>query len=186
VATVDVDTNFDGRSDVQEYYDGGALVRRESDRDFDDQVDLVQEFDAGTRQSVRSVTDVDFDGSADLLVLFDGGRPVYSKWKPVFAHGDPSGSGGHSSTTSQRRADDRLGALEDPFDGDLVVRAFHVNPGPGDYVGTAQSGGQPRPREDVVRPLASAPPLSAFDVSLPPSAAVIPHSPRGPPPVLFG
>ena len=166
-------------------YDGGALVRRESDRDFDDQVDLVQEFDADTRQSVRSVTDVDFDGSADLLVLFDGGRPVYSRWKPVFAHADPSSSAGHSSTTSRRGADDRLGAFENPFNRDLAVRPFHVNPGPGDYVGVAQSGGQPQPRAAVARPLASAPPLSPVNVSLPSPAAVIPHSPRGPPPALF-
>src|ERR1700704_428665 len=41
IATVAVDTNFDGRSDVQEYYEGGALVRRESDRDFDDRVDQI-------------------------------------------------------------------------------------------------------------------------------------------------
>src|SRR6266851_130679 len=45
VARIAVDTNFDGRSDVEEYYEDGALVRRESDRDFNDQIDLVQEFD---------------------------------------------------------------------------------------------------------------------------------------------
>src|ERR1700730_5796243 len=38
-----VDTNFDGRSDVHEYYEHSELVRRESDRDFNGRVDLVQE-----------------------------------------------------------------------------------------------------------------------------------------------
>src|ERR1700732_1973871 len=60
LSSMAVDTNFDGRSDVHEYYQRGALVRRESDRDFNDQVDLVQDFDAATRQTVRSVSDVDF------------------------------------------------------------------------------------------------------------------------------
>src|SRR4249920_783144 len=50
LTTVAVDTNFDGRSDVHEYYAGGARVRRESDRDFNDRVDLVQDFDATTRE----------------------------------------------------------------------------------------------------------------------------------------
>src|SRR5258708_5901630 len=79
IASVAVDTNFDGRSDVQEFYQDGALVRRESDRDFNDRVDLVQEFDQTTQQIVRSVVDVNSDGVADLLVLFQDGRPVYTK-----------------------------------------------------------------------------------------------------------
>src|SRR4029077_17187245 len=73
-----IDTNFDGRADVPERYERGALVRRELDRDFNDRVDLVQEFDPTTHEYARSVTDVDFDGTADLLVLFQGGRPVFS------------------------------------------------------------------------------------------------------------
>src|ERR1700681_477964 len=74
---VAIDTNFDGRADVQEYYEHGALVRRESDRDFNDRVDLVQEFDPTTQEHVRSVVDVDSDGTADLLVLFQDGQPVF-------------------------------------------------------------------------------------------------------------
>jgi hypothetical protein len=185
IATVSVDTNFDGRSDVREYYDDGALVRRESDRDFNDQIDLVQEFDAVTRESVRSVTDVDFDGSADLLVLFDGGRPVYSKWRPGFTRADSGGSRVHSSELPRRTADDRMGSLQDPFSGDLAIRAVSISPGPGDYVGTAQSGGLPGTGEDATSPLAAAPRLSGSAVSLPSSAALIPHSPRGPPARLF-
>src|SRR5215831_18265974 len=57
------DTNFDGRSDVQEYYQRGRLVRREADRDFNDRVDLLQEFDSVTQESTRAVIDVDFDGT---------------------------------------------------------------------------------------------------------------------------
>src|SRR5690242_5277313 len=79
LARVALDTNFDGRSDVQEYYERGTLVRRESDRDFNDRVDLIQEFDSKTSESRRSVVDVDFDGTADLLVLFQGDRPVFTK-----------------------------------------------------------------------------------------------------------
>src|SRR5215468_5198051 len=77
---VALDTNFDGRSDVNEFYDNGALIRRELDRDFNSQVDLVQEFDPATRQIVRSISDIDADGVADVLLLFQDGQPVYSKW----------------------------------------------------------------------------------------------------------
>src|SRR5580765_6097637 len=70
VSEVAIDTNSDGRTDVREYYERGVLVRRESDRDLNDRVDLVQEFDPTTSQPTRSVVDVDFDGTADLLVLF--------------------------------------------------------------------------------------------------------------------
>src|SRR5580700_4082501 len=74
---VAVDTNFDGRSDVHEYYERGALVRRESDRDFKDGVDLIEQFDPATREQLRSLEDVDDDRIADLLVLFQGGQPVF-------------------------------------------------------------------------------------------------------------
>jgi hypothetical protein len=180
VATVSVDTNFDGRSDVQEYYDGGALVRRESDRDFNDQIDLVQEFDATTRLSVRSVSDVDFDGAADLLVLFESGRPVFSRWtnRPSPAADE---SRARPAALPARLGNDRLGALEDPFAGDLAVRAVQGSPGPGDYVGTAQSGGLPRAGEHLASPFASVPRHVDREITLPASVAVIPHSPRGPP-----
>src|SRR5260370_41394051 len=56
---VGIDTNFDGRSDVREYYDSGALIRRESDRNFNDQVDLVEDFDPITHAHIRSVIDLD-------------------------------------------------------------------------------------------------------------------------------
>ena len=101
---VAIDTNFDGRADVQEYYERGALVRRESDRDFNDRIDLVQEFDPTTRERARSVIDVDFDGSADLLVLFQSGQPVFSKWAHLATRA-PLGSDSamrHSASPSDR------------------------------------------------------------------------------------
>jgi len=181
VASVSVDTNFDGRSDVQEYYDHGALVRRESDRDFNDQIDLVQDFDATTRLSVRSVSDVDFDGAADLLVLFEGGRPVFSRWAHGSARADDGGSRGRPSALPTRVANEQLGTFQDPFSGDLAVRAVHLDGGPGDYVGTAQSGGLPGASEALGSPFTSVPRHPDGELSLPASAAVIPHSPRGPP-----
>jgi hypothetical protein len=77
LAEVDVDSNFDGQPDVEEYYEGGVLVRRESDRDFNGQADLIEEFDAETHRQTKSVVDIDYDGTADLLVLFRDGRPVF-------------------------------------------------------------------------------------------------------------
>jgi hypothetical protein len=181
VATVSVDTNFDGRSDVQEFYDGGALVRRESDRDFNDQVDLVQEFDAATRQSVRSVSDVDFDGSADLLVLFEDGRPVFSRWKHASARADSRRSDDLPSANPARIANDRLGTFQDPFVGDLVLRAVHLSPGAGEYLFTAPSGGLPRAAAAIVNPFASVPRHPDRQLSLPSSVAIVRHTPRGPP-----
>jgi hypothetical protein len=111
-----IDSNFDGRSDVHEYYVGGALVHRESDRNFDDRVDLVEDFDATTHEHVRSVIDSDFDGTADLLVLFQGGRPVFSKWapsaRPTAMNVIVSRTGAHG-----------LAPLTDPFTSDLAFRS---------------------------------------------------------------
>jgi hypothetical protein len=85
------DTNFDGRPDQEDDYRNNALILRETDRNFDDQIDEVEEFDAETSQPIRSIVDVDFDGTADLLTLFQDGQPVFSKWnatsvaRPSFA-----------------------------------------------------------------------------------------------------
>ena len=81
LTAVAVDTNFDGRSDVHEDLQGGALVRRESDRDFNDRVDLVQEFDATTREAVRSVVRRrPRRRGRPARALSRAARPVYSKW----------------------------------------------------------------------------------------------------------
>ena len=73
------DTNFDGASDLDEYYQHGVIARRVVDRNFDQRADRDDEFDLITHERVRSVVDVDFDGSADLLVLFQNGQPVFTK-----------------------------------------------------------------------------------------------------------
>ena len=107
---VDVDTNFDGRSDVQESYWNGHLIRRESDRNFDDRIDRIDDFDAMTGARTRSVVDTDFNGRADLLVLLANGAPVYS-WLPSDRTPVPA----VETHTTERRSDDSLLALEDPF-----------------------------------------------------------------------
>src|SRR5262249_7786775 len=65
LSEVDVDSNFDGKADVEEFYARGALVRRESDRNFNGRIDLVEEFDATTEERTRSLVDIDDDGIAD-------------------------------------------------------------------------------------------------------------------------
>jgi len=115
------DSNFDGRSDVHEYYTGGDLVRRESDRNFDDRVDLVEEFDRATHEPVRATIDIDFDGIADVLTLFQDGQPVYS----VQASVRRAGLIEDRSIEAPRRGqgDSPLAALQDPFASDAAVRS---------------------------------------------------------------
>jgi hypothetical protein len=181
LATMAVDTNFDGRSDVREYYERGALVRRESDRDFNDRVDLVQEFDATTRQAVRAVSDVDFDGVADLLVLFEGGRPVYSKWAPEPTPVPLSGVSARAAAASPRRTAHQLVPLEDPFRFDLAVSAIRRGGGLGDHVGLATSGGLPESCGNGAAPLASSSDVLHVSAANASSATVLHQSPRGPP-----
>jgi hypothetical protein len=181
LARVAVDTNFDGRSDVQEYYQGGALVRRESDRDFNDRVDLVQDFDVQTRQSVRSIVDVDFDGTADLLILFQDGQPVFSKWAGRIARVGV-GTVAPQAAVFPRTADDQLAPIEDPFRSDLSVRAVGNAGTSGDCVEFSAAGGLPTLGTDLPDPPASRSAARDPGVSHPLSAFVAPHPPRGPPP----
>jgi len=106
---VTIDSNFDGRPDREEQYRQGALSRRDSDRNFDDRVDLVEEFDASTHAQLKSIVDVDFDGRADLLVLFQDGRPVHSQWATSVAGSARSDVGAATPPA------DGLMALFDPF-----------------------------------------------------------------------
>jgi hypothetical protein len=78
LAEVDVDSNFDGKPDI-EAHERGVLVRRESDRNFNGEADLKRRFDVDTHGHTRSVVDTDCDGTADLLVFFRDDRPVFSK-----------------------------------------------------------------------------------------------------------
>src|SRR5262249_19622550 len=122
LVSVALDTNFDGRSDVNEFYDNGALIRRELDRDFNNLVDLVQEFDPATQQIVRSISDVDADGVADILLLFQNGQPVYSKWAHRPPHGASGALGDSDSSAASDAGRQPLIALSDPFSGDLAIR----------------------------------------------------------------
>jgi hypothetical protein len=181
VARIAVDTNFDGRSDVEEYYENGALVRRESDRDFNDQIDLVQDFDRTTQQIVRSVSDVNSDGVADLLVLFQDGRPVYSKWAqtiralPVRAV---------AATGTSRKTHQPLTSLSDPFSGDVAFKAIRVAPETDDSLGLPAPMGMPPVSSDVIH-FATASPSIAFDDQSASSTLVDSVSLRGPPALPF-
>jgi hypothetical protein len=184
LSKVSLDTNFDGRADVQEYYERGSLVRRESDRDFNDRVDLVQEFDPTTREPLRSVVDVDFDGSADLLVLFSGGKPVFSKW----AH--PAGRIVATALTTSRAnprtrsAAGLLAPLQDPFRSDLALTAVRTWGDDSDSIGLSTSGGLPASVSVAVGPLPDSSAIHLSSFALPASTALLPYSPRGPPPSL--
>jgi hypothetical protein len=182
---VSVDTNFDGRSDVHEYYERGVLVRRDSDRDFNDRVDLVEEFDAATNEHVRSVVDVDYDGTADLLVLFQGNHPVFTKWMHPVA---PDAAKSHATRhpdASPRSADDQLTPLDDPFRTDLAMRSVRVAVGAGEYIGLSTSGGLPAAGLDLAGSLAPSSDSSIASDSYLSSTSVIPYSPRGPPTSLL-
>jgi len=176
------DTNFDGRSDVQEYYDRGTLVRRESDRNFDDRVDLVEEFDRGTHDQVRSVVDCDYDGTADLLVLFRDGRPVFSK----LASSPPA----HVTTAVRaafaqnrgRRADDPLIPLADPFRAATVIRQLDATPNSPQIIGLLTSWGLPRSSVGSPSPLCLTVGFIARDVPRVELMDLSISSPRGPPP----
>jgi hypothetical protein len=107
---------------VHEYYVRGELVRRESDRNFDDRIDLVEDFDATSHGRVRAVIDSDFDGTADLLVLFQAGRPIFSKWAPSSVRDDAPGAPA-TDPLFARRGNAPLSQLTDPFLGDLALRS---------------------------------------------------------------
>jgi hypothetical protein len=181
LSNVALDTNFDGRPDVREYYEDGALVRRESDRDFNDRVDLVQDFDPTTRELARSIIDVDFDGTADLLVLFRGGQPVFSKWAQSTIPAVVRAAADVHAEAPPSTADGHLAPLEDPFSSDLSLRAVRDAAGSSDGIGLSTSGGLPTPLADVVGPLASSSGTSDSIASNLLSATVLLYAPRGPP-----
>ena len=108
-----IDTNFDGKADLQQSYEEGELVRRESDRNFDDRIDLTDEFDPKTGERTRSTFDVDFDGRADLLVLFSNGKPAFTEW----AHPEEQASLALAgdATRPPRLPNEPLRAFVDPF-----------------------------------------------------------------------
>jgi len=179
LARIAVDTNFDGRSDVLEFYESGVLIRREYDRDFNDRVDLVQDFDVQTQQALRAVVDDDFDGTADVLVLFQDGRPVFTK-RAALVH-RVSTPGAAVRRAPVRTADDALAPLEDPFRGDLAVKAVRGQGAPDDCIELSASSGFLIARVELPTPYSSS--TRAIDAA--PSTVrtgfVEPYAPRGPP-----
>jgi len=181
---VALDSNLDGRSDVEEYYDlHGALVRRESDRNFNGQVDLVEEFDPVTHEHARSVVDLDFDGTADLLVLFSNGQPVFSEQAHTVA-----GTRGRRNETGEpylqlvrNDGPGRLAPLADPFRTETNIRSAIAVASSDECVGVSATGGPPCSRVEVVRPVSSPVRLFASDVSLSAPAFFFARAPRGPP-----
>jgi len=180
LARVAVDTNFDGRSDVEELYEDGLLVRRQTDRNFDDQIDLVQDFDPATRQIVRSLTDVDADGVADLLVLFQNGTPVFSKWMSA---GRRDLAETIVARAAAQRSNQPLSALRDPFSGDLAVKAVRVDATADEPFSLPAPTG---PVEAVAHPvmLAATAQTVASDSNLRPATSLASSALRGPPAIF--
>lgn len=180
VASEAVDSNFDGRSDVLDVYEDGVLVRRESDRDFNDRVDLIQEFDPATHLLARSVADINADGIGDLLVLFQDGRPVFWKTAPLLAPVAQRDAANASAGTGQRTKNDPLTPLTDPFSRDLSVRADRVvSTGP-PFVPSSAIGRIAEPNGPItILPAAS--PVLAGNSSALSAVLVAAASPRGPP-----
>jgi hypothetical protein len=172
------DTNFDGTSDTDEYYERGVISRRLVDRNFDQRADRDDEFDPITHERVRSIVDVDFDGSADLLVLFQDGKAVLTKWSA-----DLPPAATHANAVSGVPAPDDTQALApmvDPFRGTTAFHAVHTIASPDLTVGPTSTGGLP------VAPVRAGPPVttptvgrtnSTWFASIP----LIPSPPRGPP-----
>jgi hypothetical protein len=175
---IDIDTNRDGRPDVEEFYHDGVLFRRSSDRNFNGQVDLVEDFDAETHQHVRSVVDVDYDGRADLLVLFRDGRPVFSK------QAAPLTNAAVASSTDLDQPADYLAPLTDPFRTDVIVRDALVGSPSDLWIGPTTSGALPTPPMVASAPLASVA-RPATDTVPPVARAVAPRESRGPPPSIL-
>jgi hypothetical protein len=177
------DTNLDGRPDVREYYDRGALVRRESDRNFNDQIDLVEDFDGATGEHVRSVIDLDDDGRADLLVLFQNARPVFVEFavrRPGAPATRPPSRAGPAAVS-----DASLRPLDDPFRGDLVVRPADRAVGSSTLVGLSIVGSTPPARRRIPDWLVPAASVPVDPIRLSETADLVAGSPRGPPPFTF-
>jgi hypothetical protein len=182
LTAIRIDTNFDGRPDIEEYYEQGNLVRRELDRDFDDRVDLVEEFDPTTHEPTRSVVDVDRDGTTDLLVLFMGaGRPASTQWTQRTAiDSTPDPQPTQIRSLTNRRGDDPLAPLTDSFRASTAVRCAPGPVGSNACVAFSAAGGLPRPFEAITR-IASRGRLNALDVWISSLTARRTCTSRGPP-----
>ncbi len=183
---VEIDTNFDGRSDHRDYYRDGALTRSESDRNFDNHIDLIEEFDRSGRQHVRSVVDANFDGAADLLVLFQDGRPIYSEWTtPVRARTAgfaPAPDGDRAGfARPDRGTTEPLTALDDPFSASAWLRAGHRARAP-DVVGMSPASVMLEVPIARLTPIPLAPtPIAPAIAQQPRSTTLLSLPARGPP-----
>jgi hypothetical protein len=167
-----LDTNGDGRPDVAEYYRDGALLRRDSDRDFNGVTDLVEDFDATTQQRVRSIVDEDYDGTADVLVLFRNGKAVVSERAPL-SSATPAGRARRGGPTG-------LAAFRNPFVAHSAVDSPLAPNRRDPWIATASSGGLLVARARLSDPTPSL--TSSTPAFRAPSTPVFPlRSPRGPP-----
>jgi len=176
---IDRDTNFDGHPDIEEYYQRGVLIRRESDRNFNGQIDLIEDFDPVTQGQTRSVADVDYDGTADLLVLFQDGRPVFSK--QIQAGGKPSQNWRATTAVDRRLGNQHLAALINPFESDTAIRGLQMAPNGGGSVGLSTAGGLPRARFSLLGRLVASAPLVDTNPACDALAVSLLHASRAPP-----
>jgi hypothetical protein len=170
---VAIDTNFDGRSDEQDYYDHGALIRLERDRNLDDRVDLIETFDPTSHEEVRSLVDTDFNGTADLLVLFHGGRPVFSEWLAGAAS---------VADVAPRDPSAPLAPLVDPSRHQVALQTVAPNAAAGGTVAVLSTMGLPENRFGALTFITGSR-ANSVRVQTLQSLARSCHSPRGPPPV---
>jgi hypothetical protein len=180
---VRIDTNFDGRADVQQYYVHGTLVRRESDRNFDNRIDLVEEFDPATHDRIRSVVDCDYDGTADLLILFHEGRPVFSKQVPSLAVGVrlPGETSDRDDRLESRRDDQHLAPLTDPFRAETSLRGPEARSSSPAGASLSTPRDLPCSRFGISSPLPRTARLIASDARAVETVRLRLRSPRGPP-----
>jgi len=172
------DTNFDGASDTDEYYQHGVITRRVVDRNFDHRADRDDEFDLITHERVRSIVDVDFDGRADLLVLFQNGQPVLTKWTSDL----PPGATNVSVPSGVPAPDGTYGfaPMVDPFRGTTAFHAPRTIAQLDLTVAPPGAGGLP------VAPVRAGPPAARSTAGRTnstsfASTALTPSPPRGPP-----
>jgi hypothetical protein len=177
---VATDTNFDGRSDQQDFYSQGVLIRRERDRNIDDRVDFIENFDAVSHKPVREVVDVDFNGVADLLVLFTNGVPVFTE---QLASGQAVSSA-LDAAPARRDPSGLLAPLIDPSREEASLSAVTIVPATDGAVALVSTIGLPQLRFDFLTTVSGsrAGPLPAHARQSTESSA----SPtRGPPAVPF-
>jgi hypothetical protein len=180
ISQVAIDLNFDGRSDVQEHYERGVLVRRETDRNFDGRADFREEFDAVTGEPVRSVEDTDFDGVGDLLVLFRDGQSVSWLWADA---GGRAGAAPVHGEAASSAPDGALAPFADPFGQDRSIRAVHSAAAATGCVAGSKCFNH-APRRDTATCLASSI-VAVSSSSHASSASRGPYGSRAPPLSLF-